>query len=58
MAAEKKKTLTRNGLSLQQWYKVYEEVLSFSFVFFAFIAILKKIRYILVKLLTETAKMQ
>ena len=35
-----------NGLSLQQWYQVHERVLSFSFIFFAFVA-LKKIPYIL-----------
>jgi hypothetical protein len=27
-------TCEYNGLSLQQWYQVYEGVLSFSFVFF------------------------
>jgi hypothetical protein len=39
--------ICHNGLSPQQWYQVYKAVLSFSFVFFAFVAILKKIRCIL-----------
>ena len=43
--------------AITKWYQVCEEVLSFSFVFFAFVAILKKIRYILAKF-QETAKMQ
>lgn len=36
-----------NSFSLQQWYQFYEGVLSFSFVFLTFVAILKKNRYIL-----------
>ena len=40
-------TCEYNCSSLQQWYQGYEEILSFSFIFFAFVAILNKIRCIL-----------
>ena len=42
-ATPRPKLLANNGLSLlQQWYQFYTKVLSFSFVFFIFVAILKK----------------
>ena len=47
-------TCEYNGLSLQQWYQVYKGDWSFSFVFFAFIAIFKKIHCILAVSATET----
>ena len=33
MAAERQEDFTKNGSSLQQWYQIYEEVLSFSLYF-------------------------
>ena len=42
----KRRALTSNGLSLQQWYQVYKGVLSLSFVFFAFVKILTTIHCI------------